>query len=151
MRPIFGVATIGAQRPLPHWACSRRAILHRFGNRADVIRGRAATAADDVEPAIPRPVAQLRSKRFRSLGKTSRRQRIGQTGVGISARETRREPRHLLDMRPHLGGTERAVQPDNERLGVQNGGEERAHRLSGQGTTGKVCDRAGNQDRQFLA
>ena len=72
--PIFGVATIGAQRPLPHWACSRRAIAHRLGNRADVIRRRAAAAADDVEPAVSRPVAQLRRKRFRRLGKTSRRQ-----------------------------------------------------------------------------
>ena len=52
-------------RRLPH--SSRRAIAHRFRDRADVIRRRAATSADDVQPAIPRPFSQLRRQAFRRL------------------------------------------------------------------------------------
>ena len=126
-------------------------IADRFGDRADVFRRRAATAADDIEPAVPRPIAQLRRERFRRFRKTGRRKRIGQAGVWIGARKAGREPRHFLDVRPHLVGPERAVQTDDERLGVPDRGEKRSHRLSGQGAPGKIGDRAGNEDGHVFA
>ena len=64
---------------------------HRFGDGLDV-RGRgAAAAADDVEPALLGPIADLRRQRLRRLGKAGGRERIGQAGVRDSADKDRRD------------------------------------------------------------
>ena len=57
----------------------------------------------------------------------------------------------LLDMRPHFVRPERAIQSDHQRLRVQDRSEKRFHRLAAEGASGEIGDRAGNQERHFLA
>src|SRR5713226_3311305 len=88
---------------------SWRTITHGGGDRTNVIGGCAATAADDVEPAILRPLPKFWGKTFRRFGKTSHRQWIGQSGIRIRARVNRCGAGKLLNVRLHFVRPERAV------------------------------------------
>src|SRR5437879_2734271 len=57
---------------------------HRFDG-PNVIWGRAATTADQVQPAVLRPFCQLRSEALRRFRKSGLRKWIGQTCVWICA------------------------------------------------------------------
>ena len=83
-------------------------------------RGAAATA-DDVEPAVLGPFAQLRRERFGSFGKSGGQQRIGQPGIRMGADVDRRDLCQLFDERPHLFRAERAVHADAQQRHVGNG------------------------------
>ena len=72
---------------------------------------------------------------------------VGQAGVGIGGDERVRDPGHLGDVGPHLGGAEGAVQPHRERAGVPDGVPERLGGLARQGAAGGVGDGAGDDQR----
>ncbi len=78
-------------------------------------------------------------------------ERVGQTGVGVAGDEGVGDPGELGDVRPHLGGAERAVQADGERAGVPHGVPERLGDLAGQGAAGRVGDGAGDDHRPAAA
>ena len=127
---------------------ARLEIARRFDDGRNVIRRRAAATADDVQPSLLGPVAELRGERFGRLGESGRRQRVGQAGVRVSADMERRKMREFLDVRAHFLGSERAVQPDAEQREVCNGIKERFGGLAGQGASAQVGDRARDHDRQ---
>ena len=110
---------------------ARRQIFDRIGNRLDMRRRGAAAAADDVEPAVLRPLAQLRRERFRRFGKTGRQQRIRQAGVRIGADVNRRDAGKLLDERTQFLRPQRAIHADGEQRNVGNGIPKRLDSLAG--------------------
>src|SRR5205085_795827 len=75
----LSVPIIAALRPLPHF--SRREIADRLRNQTDMLRRRAAAAADDVQPTVLRPFLKLRREAFGSLWEAGGRERIGQAGI----------------------------------------------------------------------
>ena len=116
-----------------------------------MIWGRPAAAADNVQPAVPRPSLELRGKAFRRLGKTGRRQRIGQPGVRIRAYVSVGAMRELFDVRLHLAGPERAVQSHHERIRVGDRRQKRFDRLPAQDSPGAIGHRSGNDKRNSPA
>ncbi len=110
---------------------ARRQSAHRFGDRLDVRGVGAAAAADDVQPAVARPILQLRRECFRRFGKAGRQQRIGQAGIRIAADVDGRDLRKFLDERPHFLRPERAVHADAQQRDVRNRIPERLDRLAG--------------------
>ena len=64
--------------------------------------------------------------------------------AGVGARQ----PREVLDVGAHLGGAERAVDPDDERLRVLDRGPEGLDRLPGQRSPAQVHDRDREPQRQ---
>ena len=79
---------------------ARRHVLHRLGNRFDVRRRGAATAADDVEPAVAGKLAQQPGHRLRRFVEAA--QRVRQAGVGIATDINRRDVGELFEIRPQL-------------------------------------------------
>ena len=75
---------------------------------------------------------------------------VGQAGVRVHAHATCRRGRELLDVGPHLLGTERAVEPDRQRLGVTDRLPERGRCLTGQRAAGSIGDRARDHQRQLI-
>src|SRR5471030_1467665 len=76
----------------------RRAVADRIGDCADMIRCRPATSAYDVQPSVPCPFLELGGQAFRRLRKTSRRKRIRQPGIRVSARVAGGTVRQLFDV-----------------------------------------------------
>ncbi len=91
----------------------------------------AATATDDVEPAVLRPFAKLRCERLRRFRKTRREQGIGQAGIRIRADVNRREPGKFLDQRAQFLRPQRAVHADAQERNIGNGIPECLNRLPG--------------------
>ena len=83
---------------------ARRNSADRSGNCLDVRRRGAAATADDVQPAVLRPLAQLRREGFRRFRKTCRQQRIRQAGVRIGADVNRRDAGKFFDKRTQFPG-----------------------------------------------
>ena len=92
-------------------------------------RRRAATAADNVQKAALSPLAQLRRKALRSFRKSRRQQRIWQACIRIRASVNRRKLRQLLNQRPHLLRTERAIHSDAQQRHIRNRIPKRLDRL----------------------
>src|SRR3546814_9653954 len=61
------------------------------------------------------------------------------------------DPRQRLDVRAQVLRAQRAVEPDRQRLSVRDRCVESLGRLPGQGTSGSVCDGAGDHHRQAPA
>ena len=115
---------------------ARSEAAHGVSDGFDVRRGGAAAAADDVQPAVLRPVLQLRRECFRCLRKTGREQRIGQAGVGISADVNRRDKGKFFDARAKFLRSQGAVHADAEQGHVRNGVPERFDGLAGKAAFG---------------
>ena len=75
---------------------------------------------------------------------------VGQAGVRVHADERVGERREFLDVGPHLLGTEGAVEPDGQRLGVTDRVPERGRCLPGQRAAGAIGDRARDHQRQLI-
>ena len=127
----------------------RRLAFDRVRDRADVLGRGAAAAADDVDEAGVRELAEQAGHVFRALVVAA--ELVGQAGIGIGADERVGEARDLGDMRAHLLRAERAVQPDRERRGVAHRIPERLRRLAGEQPAGAIGDRAGDHHRHVDA
>ncbi len=73
---------------------------------------------------------------------------VRQSGIRMHADIATRRVRERFDMGPQLFGTERAVQPGDQRLCVRDGYPERFRGLSRQRPAARVGDRAGDHHRQ---
>ena len=126
---------------------SRLEPAHGVGDRARVLRGRAAARAGDVEQPVLGELAQQRRRHVRRLVVAA--ERVRQAGVRVARREAGRDAREIGDVRPHLLRAERAVDADDQRLGVLDRRPERLDRLPGQRAAGEVDDRDADPERQL--
>ena len=116
-----------------------------------MLRRRPAAAADDVQPAIPRPLLKLRREAFRSLWEAGGRERIGQTGVRISGDIFAGSVREFFDVRLHFPGAERTVQAHRHRLRVRDRDQKCFHRLTTQYSPRTISHRSRDDERNALA
>ena len=130
---------------------ARLAVADRLDDATDVIRRRATATADDVQPSVGRPLAQLRRERLGRLGKTGWQQRVRHTGVRVRADVDRCDARKLVDVRSHLLRAKRAVDPDAEQVDVGDGIPVRLNRLAGECAATLVGDGERQHHRQPLA
>src|SRR5207302_3845313 len=91
----------------------RRDALDRGCDLADVLRSRSATAPDEIDEAVPRELAEEAARVLRAL--VVQAELVRQPGVGVARDPRRRDGGEILHERPHLGGAERAVDPDDKR------------------------------------
>jgi hypothetical protein len=130
----------------------RRAGLEALGrprDGTDVLGRGAAAATEDVDQA---GVGELADDRGHLVGGlVVLAEGVGQPGVGVAGDEAVGEPAQLGDVLTHLGGTERAVEADRQRLDVADGVPERLRGLAGQRAARRVRDRAGHDDRPAAA
>ena len=99
----------------------RRLSFDRSRQRRDMRRRSAAAAADDIEPAVVHPVAQLRRQGLGSFRKAGRQERIGKARVGMATDVDRRDLRQLVDQRAHFFRTQRAVHAHAQKRHMGNG------------------------------
>ena len=105
----------------------------------------AAAAADDVDEA---GVGEFRQQRRHEFGRlVVAAELVRQPGIRIGADERVGDAPDLGDVRAHLLGAERAVEPDREWRGVPDRIPERRRRLAGEQPPRAVGDRAGDHDR----
>ena len=128
---------------------ARRFGPHRFRNRADVLRRRAAAAADDVDQPGLGELAEMPRHVVRAFVIVA--ELVRQAGIRIGADQRVAHPRHVGDVRAHLLGAERAVQSDRDRIGVPHRVPERLRRLAGEQPPRTVGDGAGDHDRHVDA
>mmetsp|Transcript_22181 Transcript_22181/g.87376 ORF Transcript_22181/g.87376 Transcript_22181/m.87376 type:complete len:833 (-) Transcript_22181:42-2540(-) len=134
------------RRRLAHCIVQAR---HRVGHRLDVRRRRAAAAAHHVHQACLDELAEDGSGHVGRLVVLA--EGVGETRVGVAEHVAVRNGRHLLDERPHLRGTQCAVQSNAEGLGVGDAGVECLGRLAGEGAAAGVGDGAGDEEGEVLA
>ncbi len=115
--------------------------------------GRGTTAAaDDVHQTFGRKLVQQPRGHFGRFIEAGVAHRIGQAGIGVAGDEgIRRGLGEFLQIGPHEGGAQCAVQPYGQRLGVAHAGPECGHGLAGQHAPGGVGHGATNDDGQPLA
>jgi hypothetical protein len=119
-------------------------------DRADVVRRRAAAAADNVdETGLLANSSEHAGHEFRAL--VIEPEFVRQTSVRIGADQRVGDLRDFRDMRAHFLRAERAIETDRERPRMRNRIPERCRRLAGQRAARAIRDRAGNHDRQPLA
>ena len=128
---------------------AHRLAAHAIGNRLDVRGRRAAAAADEIQMAGMRELAE-------HLGGVLGRfvvfaEGIGQTGVRIHADVGIREPRQLFDVGTKLFDAERAIEADGDRARVAHRRPEGFHRLARERAPRGIGDRAGDDDGQIHA
>src|SRR4051812_180174 len=99
----------GRQRP---W----RDTAHRGGDRLDMVRRRAAAAAEDVDEAAGREIAKQRRGFLRMFVVLAKR--VRKTRVWIRTDVAFGQPRELGKIRPHVARAEGAVDPNRERFRV---------------------------------
>ncbi len=95
---------------------ARRDVLDRLANLPDVLRSRAAAAPGRVQVAGLGELLQQPARGRRLLVVPA--ERVGQPGVRVAEDVDGCYARHGCDVRPHLGGSERAVDACGERLRV---------------------------------
>ena len=128
---------------------ARRAARHALLQQPDVLRRRAAAAAEDVDQAGGRVLPQDFRRLLRQLVVLA--EGVRQARVGIGADAGVRHPRQLLDVRAQLAAAERAVEAHGERARMADGVPERLGRLAGEDAAGGIGDRARDHDRQLDA
>ncbi len=107
-----------------------RQTLDRPGDRMRVLGRRSAAAADQVHEAVLRERAQVAARIGRLL--VVQAERIREPSIRMTGHVRRGHAREALEERPHLGGAERAVHPDDERLRLLDRDPERIGRLTGE-------------------
>ena len=108
---------------------ARRLAGHGAGDGADVLRRRAAAAADDVDQAGRGEFVDQRRHDLGPLVVTA--EFVGQSGIGIGADQGVGDAGEFGDVRAHFLGAERAVEADRQRRGVRDRIPERFRRLPG--------------------
>ena len=123
------------------------------GDRGDMVRRGAAAAADDVDEAGFRELADQPRHIFRALVVLA--ELVRQSGVRIGADQRIGDAADIGDMRPQILGAERAVETDGDRLGVPHRIPERFRQLARQQAAGFVGDGArdhhGHVDAAFTS
>ena len=125
---------------------ARRLASHGFRDGANVVRRRAAAAADDVDQPLVGEAGDLPRHRLRRLVVLA--ELVRQAGVRVGADQRVGDIRDFGQVIAHRGGPERAIQADRERVGVAHRMPEGGRRLAGQSAAGSVGDGAGDHDRQ---
>src|ERR1700722_12687972 len=97
---------LGGLRP----PLSRRLAFERFRDRRDMLWSISTAAAGDVDQPSPRKVAQITGHVLRTQIEAGLRQRIRQTGVGVTRDRHIRLVRELFQKRIHQIGAERTVE-----------------------------------------
>ncbi len=106
---------------------ARRLAGDRLGNRRDMLRRGAAAAADHIDEAR---VGEFRQQRCHVFGRlVVAAELVRQPGVRIGADQRVGDAPDLGDMRAHLFGAERTVEPNRKRRGVADRIPERRRRL----------------------
>ena len=110
-----------------------------------MLRCGTAATADHVDPPLGRKV----SDKGRHLGSrlVIAAKRIRQAGVRVAADVAVGDIGELLDVGPHLGGPEGAVDTNGQGLGVAHGIPEGLHGLTREGAARGVGDRDRENDR----
>src|SRR6266540_3386295 len=117
------------------------------GKGADVLRSRAAAAADDVDQAVLGELAQGAARVLRLL--VVRAHLVRQARVRMTRDPGRGDAREILDERAHLRRAEGAVDADDERVRVLDGQPERIDRLAGEVAAAAVDRREGDPERDL--
>ena len=120
---------------------------HRGRDRGGVRRRRAAARAGDVQEAVVREVAQQARGHVGRLVVAA--EGVRQAGVRMRGDEARRDAGELGDVRPQLARAERAVDADDQRVGMLDRGPERLDRLPAQRPARQVDDRDRDPERQL--
>ena len=121
----------------------------RLGDRGDVLGSRPAASADDVQETLAGVLVYLGGHECRRLIVPP--EGVRQARVRVETRTNGRDPGDLLDMGPHLGGTEGAVEPDRHEFGrVRHRDPEGLGRLAGERASAEVGDRARDHDGQTM-
>ena len=116
------------------------------GDLLHVLGRRAAAAADDVDQPGLGELAEVAARVGRLLVVLA--EGVGQAGVRVAGRVRRRDAREVLDERPHLRRAERAVDADDQRVGVLDRGPERLDGLPGEVPPAAVDGRERDPERQ---
>ncbi len=117
------------------------------GDRFNVVRRRAAAAADHVDETAAGEFAQVPGHEFRGVVVAA--EFVGQSGVGIDADVDRGNGGDFLDVLAQFLDAEGTVETDADRVGVGDGIPERLRRLAGKGAPRGIGDGARNHHRQF--
>ena len=128
---------------------ARLVLADRVGDGADVVRRRAAAAADDVDDAVGGEFADLRGHRLRAFVILA--EGVGQAGVRIGADERVGRRGDLRQMLAHRARAKRAIEADGERARMAHRMPERGRRLAGKGAARAVGDGARDHQRHLKA
>mmetsp|Transcript_4876 Transcript_4876/g.16886 ORF Transcript_4876/g.16886 Transcript_4876/m.16886 type:complete len:474 (+) Transcript_4876:1973-3394(+) len=131
VRHVVVLHEAGETHDLLHVVRLARLELRRhLGERLDVLERRAAAPAEAVEEPLLEERAHLRRHLVALLVVAAHG--VRQTSVRVREDVAVGAAREVLDVRDHVGGAERAVEPDGERLGVRHRVPERLVRLARQ-------------------
>ena len=128
---------------------ARRQVTDGFGEGANVGRGRATAAADDVHHPFGRIFAQYSGHVFRRVVVAA--ELVGQSRVGINAGIGVHHLRQGIGVVAKGLGPQRAVQPHDERPGVHDRVVDGFGRLARQVPAAGVDNGAGDHQRPFDA
>ena len=114
-----------------------------------MVRRRAAAAADDVDDAVGRELADLRGHRLRAFVILA--ESVGQAGVRVGADERVGRGGDLRQMLAHRARAKRAIEADRERARMAHRMPERGRRLAGKRASRAVGDGARDHERHLKA
>ncbi len=128
--------------------CARGNSFNCGRDLPDVLGRRPAAAADDVHEPV---ACELAEEAARVLGLLVVQAELVRAGPRSDSRPTQvgATSREVLHERPHLGGAERAVDPDDERLRVLDRDPERLDRLAGEVAAAPVDGGEREPERQL--
>src|SRR5580704_10520327 len=109
---LAGERFLGGLRP----PLSRRLAFERLCDSRNMLGSISTAAASDVDQPSPRKIPQITRHVLRPQVEAGFRQRIRQTGVGVTRDRHLRLFRQLLQKRIHQIGAERAVEAHRQRL-----------------------------------
>ncbi len=125
---------------------------HRIADGTNMFRCGAAAAAHNVHQPVRDKLAQQPRRHIGRLVKAGLRHGIGQAGIRVTADKcVGGHPAQLLDVGPHEGRTEGAVQADGQRPGVAHAVPEGGDGLARQDASGGVGHGAADDDGQVFA
>ncbi len=122
---------------------------HRLGDGLDMVRGRAAAAADDVQEPLLGPLGDVLGHGLGGLVVLA--ELVGQPGVGVGADVGVRHPGQLLHVLAQLLGAQGAVEADADRVGMGEGVPERLGDLTREGAAAGIGNGARDHDGQVDA
>ena len=137
------------QARLDHGDGARPVRRDRGGDRGDMVGRGAAAAADDVDEAGARELADQPRHVFGALVVLA--EFVGQAGIRIGADQRVGDAADIGDMGAQIFGAERAVEADRDRPGVAHRIPERFRQLARQQPAGLVGDGARDHHRHVDA